>query len=1055
MSNSPDQAARQAPADPAVDPAAFLSGGGELSRLIARHDWSGTALGPIDGWPEAVRAVVGMILRSPQAIVTLWGKPGVMIYNDAYAVFAGTRHPELLGMDVLEAWPEAASLNTHVMDVVYGRGGTLEYRDQPLILDRHGTPDALWLDLTYSPVIGGDGEPVGVIAMVVETTERVLADRKLDDEQLRLQQMYEQSPSFMALLDGPGHRFVLANAAYRRVIGHRDVLGRTVAEALPEAAAQGYVEMLDGVFRSGEAVTRNGARYEMQAAPGDPVVERFIDFVMQPIRGADGAVRGIFIDGIDVTDRVAAQEAIRESEAQFRSFAQVMPNHVWTAPPDGILDWFNDRVVEYTGVPREELLSGGWLEVVHPDDREPTTVRWARSLGDGFPYEVEFRVRGADGLFRWHLARAAAIRAEDGRIMRWIGTNTDIHEKKLAEAATTRDRDRLWALSRDLMLVCDYDGLITAVNPTATRLLGWEPAEMVGRTLADFIHPDDLAATAAEVGKLSAGETTLAFENRYRTRDGGWRLIDWSAVPDGGRIHAVGRDITEQRALTRERERVWNLSPIIKLVSDAESRILAVNPSWTQSLGWTEEETIGRSAQDFIEPEERSAHIDARTRLLSGESLNNHERTFLTKAGERRRIAFTIVPENGTLYAFGRDVTAERVAAEALAQAEEALRQSQKMEAVGQLTGGIAHDFNNLLQGITGSLEIVQRRIAQGRLGELDRFVTGATTAANRAAALTHRLLAFSRRQPLDPRPVRANPLIASMEDLLRRTMGEKYALELVLAAGLWPTMCDPNQLENAILNLAINARDAMPDGGQLTIETCNAHLDDAYAAQVRDVKPGQYICVCVTDTGAGMSADTIAKAFEPFFTTKPIGQGTGLGLSMIYGFARQSEGYAKIYSEEGHGTTVKLYLPRYRGEVEGDEDVPQLSDAHVTDQGEVVLVVEDEPVVRGLIVETLSELGYNALEAADGPKGVEMLQSRRRIDLLVTDIGLPGLNGRQVADAGRSLRPGLKVLFMTGYAENAALASGFLEPGMSMITKPFAMEALATRIRAIVEGDG
>jgi CheY-like chemotaxis protein len=292
------------------------------------------------------------------------------------------------------------------------------------------------------------------------------------------------------------------------------------------------------------------------------------------------------------------------------------------------------------------------------------------------------------------------------------------------------------------------------------------------------------------------------------------------------------------------------------------------------------------------------------------------------------------------------------------------------------------------------------------------------------------------------------------MEDLLRRTMGENVDLEMVLAGGLWTTRCDPNQLESAILNLAINARDAMPDGGKLTIETCNAHLDQAYAASQRGVKPGQYICVCVTDTGSGMSADTIAKAFEPFFTTKPIGQGTGLGLSMIYGFAQQSEGYAKIYSEVGKGTTFKLYLPRHRGEAENHEEAVSLtSEAPVSEAGEVVLVIEDETVVRGLIVEELTELGYVVLEAVDGPKGLELLRSRRRIDLLVTDIGLPGLNGRQVADAARELRPTLKVLFMTGYAENAALASGFLEPGMEMITKPFAMEALALRIRGMIEG--
>jgi CheY-like chemotaxis protein len=290
------------------------------------------------------------------------------------------------------------------------------------------------------------------------------------------------------------------------------------------------------------------------------------------------------------------------------------------------------------------------------------------------------------------------------------------------------------------------------------------------------------------------------------------------------------------------------------------------------------------------------------------------------------------------------------------------------------------------------------------------------------------------------------------MEDMLRRTLGEKVELELVLGGGLWLTRCDPNQLESAILNLAINARDAMPEGGKLTIETCNAHLDSLYAAREREVKPGQYVCICVTDTGIGMSKDTVARAFEPFFTTKPIGQGTGLGLSMIYGFTRQSEGYTRIYSEVGHGSTVKLYLPRYRGEEDPEELHSALKSTPGSDAGEVVLVVEDEPVVRGLIVEVLSELGYRAIEANDGPKGLEILQSKRRIDLLVTDIGLPGLNGRQIAEAARIVRPDLKVLFMTGYAENAALASGFLEPGMAMITKPFAMDILANRIREIIE---
>jgi CheY-like chemotaxis protein len=292
------------------------------------------------------------------------------------------------------------------------------------------------------------------------------------------------------------------------------------------------------------------------------------------------------------------------------------------------------------------------------------------------------------------------------------------------------------------------------------------------------------------------------------------------------------------------------------------------------------------------------------------------------------------------------------------------------------------------------------------------------------------------------------------MEDLLRRTIGEAIQFELITAGGLWRTLCDPHQLESSILNLAINARDAMPDGGKLTIETCNAHLDNAYAARQREVKPGQYICICVTDTGTGMTSDVIERAFDPFFTTKPMGRGTGLGLSMIYGFTRQSDGYVKIYSELGQGTTVRLYLPRFRGE-EGDEEanVQRTLDMHRADAGETVLVVEDEASVRELVVEVLSELGYHTLEAVDGPSGLQMIEAAPALDLLITDVGLPGLNGRQLADAARNLKPGLQVLFMTGYAENAAVGHGFLEPGMEMITKPFPLDVLAERIRRMIEG--
>ncbi len=374
------------------------------------------------------------------------------------------------------------------------------------------------------------------------------------------------------------------------------------------------------------------------------------------------------------------------------------------------------------------------------------------------------------------------------------------------------------------------------------------------------------------------------------------------------------------------------------------------------------------------------------------------------------------------------------------------------MEAVGQLTGGLAHDFNNLLTGISGSLELLQARVAQGRIGDLERYLSAAQGAAKRAAALTHRLLAFSRRQTLDPKPTDANRLMAGMEELVRRTMGPEVAVEVVAAGGLWATLVDPNQLENALLNLCINARDAMPDGGRLTIETGNRWLDQR-AARERDLPPGQYVSVCVSDTGTGMAPEVTARAFDPFFTTKPIGMGTGLGLSMVYGFVRQSGGQARIYSEPGQGTMVCLYLPRHHGVAENVDIPRELAEAPRSEQGETVLVVDDEPTVRMLVREVLADLGYTAIEAADGPAGLKVLQSNARIDLLVTDVGLPGMNGRQLADAARERRPELRVLFITGYAENAVLNHGHLDPGMHVMTKPFAMEALASRIKELIAG--
>ncbi|MCJ2035511.1 response regulator [Methylobacterium sp. J-068] len=592
------------------------------------------------------------------------------------------------------------------------------------------------------------------------------------------------------------------------------------------------------------------------------------------------------------------------------------------------------------------------------------------------------------------------------------------------------------------------------------------------------IHPQDRTRVRLAVTGILNGAEVFDREYRLQAPDGAvhWVHAQGRCAYDGGgnpmRFTGALVDVTEQKRV-EERLRIAQTAGRIGTfeyvpgfatveVSPQFCALLGVVPAATLAVssvnallveGGPLLDSAFRQAGELPYAEMRVPVGDTgETRWLArrGEAVRDDEAAELRHVGVIYDVTATKASEvalrgmNDTLEARVQEAIAERE------QAEEQLRQSQKMEAVGQLTGGIAHDFNNLLTGIVGSLDLMQTRINEGRTENLSRYSGLAMASAQRAAALTHRLLAFSRRQPLEAKPVDVNRLVGSMDDLLRRTLGERVRLEVVVAGGLWLTLCDPNQLENAILNLAINARDAMPDGGRLTIETANSFLDDAYVAREIGVRAGQYVCVCVTDTGTGMPPDVVAKAFDPFFTTKPIGQGTGLGLSMIYGFAKQSEGNVKIYSEAGEGTSIKLYLPRYYGEFE--ENGASRGETPRAEEGETVLVVEDDDTVRTLVVEVLRELGYATREAPDGLAGLRMLQSDVRIDLLVTDVGLPGLNGRQLADQARATRPDLKVLFMTGYAENAAFGAGHLDPGMQMITKPFPVEGLATKIRSIIE---
>lgn len=1078
-------------------PGAWPAGSGEVASLIRTTDWAKTPLGPRHSWPQGLRTVLDLMLSTQVEMALFWGPDKLAFYNDVCAPFMGSQHPQALGQPgsacLSEWWGDLEPL----LMAVWNRGQPFSVQDRPFLIRRQGQRTTAYFDISLSAMRDEAGAVAGVLCIVNETTQRLLDAQALAGKEaaLRTEQEFAR-----LLLDSTSEGFyavdregatMLCNAACLKMLGYdsaNEVLGRKLYpqiappqadHALVSAAAcpillaalagqsVGVTEaifyrkdgthfpvdyrvepiwrmgLLDGAIctfsdtserllgqqikqarekaesdlretheqlrlaevaggigtflleiktdiliasdefcrlfglpvsrtlpasrvesvflrESADAVSSEASRqsgeallnveYRIKKADTGEVrwISRRAEFVRDD-RGNPVWMRGVVQD---VTERKLAEATLQESESRFRVLAQAVPNQVWSATPEGQLDWVNQKVVDYSGLDEKNLLEDGWVRLVHPCDWQRVAAEWQHSLQQKTRYETEFRLRRHDGIYRWHLVRALPIVQEGAR--RWLGANTDIEEQKAAQAelaqlnATledrveqrTRDRDRLWRLSTDLILVAGFDGIIKSANPAWKKLLGWDERELVGQQLTQLVHEDDRQRTAAEVQRLGTGRTTQRFENRYCHKDGSYKAISWIAVPDSERIHAVGRDIS-----------------------------------------------------------------------------------------------------------------VERESALALKEAEQRLRQSQKMEAIGQLTGGIAHDFNNLLQGISGSIELVRARLASGHSDDIEHFMDSAAHSARRAAALIHRLLAFARRQSLESKTVDINRLVVSMEELMRRTLGEHIELVVDLGEETWRTCSDDNQLESALLNLAVNARDAMPKGGTLTLRTANATLEKSYTRLHEGLKPGDYVVISVSDTGSGMPPDVLARVFEPFFTTKPIGQGTGLGLSMIYGFAKQSGGHVRIHSQVGQGTEVSLYVPRH-SDNSAQEAREALPASRQQGEGETLLVVEDDPAVRMIVLDELNELGYITLEAMDGATAIPILQSAQKIDLLISDVGLPGMNGRQIAEIGRQHRPALPVLFMTGYAQSAAARSEFLAPGMAMISKPFSMDEMAAKIRDMLSGE-
>jgi PAS domain S-box-containing protein len=756
---------------------------------------------------------------------------------------------------------------------------------------------------------------------------------------------------------------------------------------------------------------------------------------MMPLKDEAGVVQGFIKILRDRTAQRLAAEAQRADAEFLRSVLASSGDCIKVLDMEGRLTFMSEggkRVMEVNdfsaiaGCPWPDFWTG------QENAEAIAAIEAAKAGGVG---QFQGFAKTMRGVTKWWDVQVTPILDGAGRPEKLLAVSRDLSDRRRAEEALEDERRTLEALNRIGTAVAaelDLERVVQMVTDAGVEVIGAASGAFFYNVLTESGERYQLYTLSAGVPKnafdrFPMPRNTAVFGPTFRG-ESVVRSDDILADPRYGK-NAPYQGMPPGHLAVRS----YLAVPVISRSGEVTGALLFGHPEPGRFQERHERLITGIAAQTAIA-------ID-NARLYQAAQKANEQ--LAQRVRELHESEATIRELNETLERRVEERTHERD------RIEEALRQSQKMDALGQLTGGIAHDFNNLLTGIIGSLDLVRRRMADGRSGEVPRFMDAASTSAQRAAALTHRLLAFARRQSLDTKPSDVNALVQGMEELLHRTLGEQVSLSTELSEGLWPALADDNQLENAILNLAINARDAMPEGGRLTIETANTRLDAAYAATAEDVSPGDYVMIAVSDTGSGMPPDVLAKAFDPFFTTKPIGEGTGLGLSMIYGFIKQSAGHVRIYSEVGHGTTIKMFLRRAE---EARETAADEAGEVPLGQGETVLVVEDDEAVRLIITSVLEELGYRHLEAPDGYRALPILQSDVRIDLLVTDVGLPKMNGRQLAEMARAARPGLRVLFVTGYAEKAAVRHGFLEPGMEMLMKPFALDALATKIRGMLE---
>lgn len=954
---------------------------GIVPSLMRGLDWSISPIGCPDKWSQTLKTVVDLMLASRQPMFMAWGPEQIWLYNDAFIPILGRKHPAALGAPAMEVWAEARDVLQPMFTRVFN-GESVHMDDFALVLDRSGKLEEAHFSFSYNPVRDADGTVSGLFGVCIETTVKVLAERQALQDRERFAKLFDQAPTFMAFLKGKNHQFEFANPSYLELVGNREILGRTVADALPDAAEQGYLEILDSVLATGVPYRAVSAPFLNQPQPDGPVSERFVDFVYQPIIGVDGVPEGIFVQGADVTDRARAERHVREQAE-------------WRSAVDQLSLQFNELVdpadIAYAAA---EML-GKTLDVSRAGygtiDPISETIVIERDWNAPGIKTIAGTLHFRDyGTYIDDLKRGETAVVEDAYV--------DVRTRDTADALKA-----ISAQSFVNMPVTEQDGFVALLYLNHHQARPWRSEELA------FIR---------EV----AERTRMAVERRRAENE----LIALT-----GTLEAR----VEER--TAERDRVWRNSRDLLAVIGADGIFRRANPAWQSVLGYSPSEVEGRSFLDLIWPEDAAKTQEGLDRAVAAQDLTAFENRYRRSDGTPRWISWHTAVEGDLVYAYGRDITSQKEQAEALEQAQEALRQSQKLEAMGQLTGGVAHDFNNLLTPIMGSLDMLQKR---GVGGERDqRLIDGALQSAERARTLVQRLLAFSRRQPLKPQAVDVGELVRGISELIGSTTGPQIRIVVELADELPFAEADPNQLEMAILNLSVNARDAMPDGGTLRIA---AEKGVVTSKKRSDLAPGEYVRLSVADTGVGMDEETLAHAVEPFFSTKGIGKGTGLGLSMVHGLAAQLHGGLRISSRVGVGTNVELWLPVTSATPSTDERRKAISTA----AGGSILLVDDEAVARGTTADMLDDLGYQVTEANSGEEALMMLRRGHAPDLLISDHLMPGMPGEQLVREAQALHPEMPALIVSGFA-----GIDDIPPDIPRLSKPFRQSEFASAIAGLL----